>query len=266
MRISVDEILNSTNTGNEGFQNNQKRTSFFSLPNDNDSAIIRFLHKDVNDFEVLDIHTINLGGKDRKIACTRNEGDCPLCKNNEYLEDEGKFKYPLQRRIFIHLLKYTSPTECEEQVFERGKDFIPKLLQLVEDYGPLCDRLYKIVRHGQKGSTDTSYDILPLDKDRFIPANYKFDLNQLNYTPALGTFIMDRKPADVACFIETGNFPEFNNTNIVARPTNISQNVNTVMPEVSPITATEVTPMTNSSNEEKAPWEEDEPTQIRRRF
>ena len=217
MQVSVDEMLKPDDQPSQRFE---KRASYFSLTDDGDSAIVRFLHQDINDFEVLDVHNIKLGGYNRKINCLKTPGgskdECELCKANYYDEEKGTYTYPLQRKFFIHMLRYENPQTASEQVWERSKDYIKKLNQLVEDYGPLCDRLYKIVRHGAKGSMETTYDILPLDKDRFNPAQFVFDRNQLNYEKACGGIVLNESNEAIKEFLQTGNFPSFNK-NVVAK-------------------------------------------------
>ena len=211
MQVSVEEMLkpDTEQTVSQG----ERKNRFFSLVNDGDSAIVRFLHDNASDFEVLDVHNIQLGGYNRKINCLKSingtKDECALCQNNTYDEDKGTYKYPVQRKFFIHMLKYDNPQSAVEQVWERSKDYIKKLHQLEQDYGPLYSRLYKIVRHGAKGSMDTTYDILPLDKDRFNPDNFVFNMNQLNYEKALGTIVLNKSNEDINEYLKTGNFPDF---------------------------------------------------------
>lgn len=227
MRVSVEEMLNtdgptrSTNT----------KAEYFSLVNDGDSAIVRFLHKDINDFEVLDVHTIQLAGFNRKINCLRQadggKDDCPICQINMFDEEKGSYTYPLQRKFYIHMLKYDNPQTAKEVIWERSKEYIKKLNEFEQNYGPLCDRLYKIVRHGAKGSTDTTYDILPLDKDRFVPENYAFDESQLNYKKALGSTVLNYSSEDIIEYLNTGNFPNFKKkAEVSARPEPTAQTNN----------------------------------------
>lgn len=224
MQVSVDEMLKPDD---QPMNRVDRKNQYFSLQNDGESAVVRFLHQDINDFEVLDVHNIKLGGYNRKINCLRtpngSKEECALCSANVYDEERGAYAYPLQRKFFIHLLRYDNPQTATAQVWERSKDYIKKLHQLVEDYGPLCDRLYKIVRHGAAGAMDTTYDILPLDKDRFNPEQFVFDRNQLNYEKALGGIVLNESNEAIKEFLETGNFPSFNNRQkkeeVTPRPT-----------------------------------------------
>ena len=197
--------------------------NFFSLKKDGDSAIVRFLHQDINDFDVLDVHNVEVGGYKRKVNCLRHPNgkvdECQLCKNNAFDEDSRTYKFSLQRRVFLHLLQYESSQKAVERVWERSKDLVKTLNQYVEDYGPLCDRLYKIVRHGEPGSTETKYDILALDKDRFNPSEYVFDREQLNYKPALGTVVLDKTNEEIDEYLITGNFNYSKQSKVIERPT-----------------------------------------------
>lgn len=196
--------------------------NFFSLKKDGDSAIVRFLHQDINDFDVLDVHNVEVGAYKRKVNCLRHPNgkvdECQLCKNNTFDEDNRTYKFSLQRRVFLHLLQYESPQKAAEKVWERNKDLVKTLNQYVEDYGPLCDRLYKIVRHGEAGSTETKYDILALDKDRFNPSEYVFNREQLNYKPALGTVVLDKTNEEIDEYLITGNFNYSKQPKIQERP------------------------------------------------
>lgn len=232
MQLSVDEMLKSDEQP-QANENSNAKNMYFSLANDGDSAIVRFLQSDINDFEVLEVHTIKVAGYTRKINCLRSpngsKDECAICAANVWDDDARRSTYPLQTRFFIHLLRYENPQTGVEQVWERSKDFIKKLHQLALDYGPLYNRLYKIVRHGAKGSMDTTYDILPLDKDRYNPDQYAFNQSQLNYKKALGTTVLNESNEAMKEFLATGNFPQFNkksnnNNEVSPRPQVASNN------------------------------------------
>jgi hypothetical protein len=212
MQVSVEEMLRSE------APKETNNTNYFSLKKDGDSAIVRFLHKDINDFDVLDVHNVDVGGYKRKVNCLRRPNgkvdECQFCRNNTFDEENRTYKFSLQRRFFVHLLEYETPQKATEKVWERSKDLIKTLNQYVEDYGPLCDRLYKIVRHGETGSTETKYDILALDKDRFNPSEYVFNKEQLNYKPALGTAVLDKTNEEIDGYLVTGNFNYSKSTSI----------------------------------------------------
>lgn len=224
MQVSVDEMLRPDD---QPVTQTEKKNRYFSLANDGDSAIVRFLHTDINDFEVLDVHEIQLGGFNRKVNCLKtpngSKDECPICQVNTFDEDKNGFTHPLRRKMFIHMLKYDNPQTCVEQVWERGKDYIKKLHQLVEDYGPLHTRLYKVVRHGAKNSTDTTYDILPLDKDRFNPDLYVFNKDQLNYEKALGSIVLNETNESMKQYLETGNFSSFKGKTEEVTPRPVTQ-------------------------------------------
>lgn len=237
MQVSVDEMLRPDD---QPMNQPEKKNRYFSLADDGDSAIVRFLHTDINDFEVLDVHNIPLGGFNRKINCLKtsngSKDECVICQANIYNEEKGSYTYPLQRKFFIHMLRYDNPQTATEQVWERSKDYIKKLHQLVEDYGPLHTRLYKVVRHGAKGSTDTTYDILPLDKDRYNPDNFVFDTKQLNYEKALGGIVLNESNESMRQYLETGNFASFKKRDeVTPRPSqNQSNNNFNTQPQTQP--------------------------------
>lgn len=214
MRVSVEEMLKEDN------KSSNQKPNYFSLKKDGDYAIVRFLHKTADDFDVLDTHRVTINGYARGVNCLRtlngSKDECELCKANAYNEETKKYAYPIQRKIYIHLLRYDNPQSCTEEVWERSKDFIQKLNQFALDYGPLCNRLYKIVRHGAEQSRNTTYDIMPLDRDRFDPSEYKFNESQLNYKSALGTVVLDVDNNRMLNYLRTGSFKL--NNNITPRP------------------------------------------------
>ena len=63
-----------------------------------------------------------------------------------------------------------------------------------------------------------------MDKDRFNPADFKFDLEQLNYEKALGTLVLNESNEAIEEYLETGNFPKFNKnkSEVTPRPNTTS--------------------------------------------
>ena len=134
--------------------------SYFNLQNDKDKAVIRFLYgfdpipADEVELETIDcyvVHEINVDNRTRPRLCT-TKSDCPDCKSGN----------KPRLRMFIQLLDMR---DNQVKIWERASSYAGKLLGFTQRYGPLCNRLYEIERHGAKGSTDTKYEIYPLDKD-----------------------------------------------------------------------------------------------------
>lgn len=125
---------------------------FFFLRNDKDSAVVRFLYgasEDELDWYI--VHETEIGGKKRWVQCPETP-DCPLCAsgNNPTL------------KLFIQLLDYT---DNKVKTWERGQNFIGKLLSNMERYGALNSRQFEIERNGAAGSTQTTYELFAMDPD-----------------------------------------------------------------------------------------------------
>lgn len=124
---------------------------FFSLKDDEDSALVRFLHTDDTDLDLVLCHKVEVEGKERWVECLaeETEGQCPLCK-----------EAPPTLKLFIFLYDYS---DDKIKVWERGQTMIDILIGFVDEYGQLNKRDYKIVRHGKKGSSKTTYQLFARD-------------------------------------------------------------------------------------------------------
>lgn len=134
---------------------------FFSLKDDKDSAVIRFLYdipKDFNEeslsLEELDcypVHEIEMAGKRRMKLCTE-DSTCTECNSGNQ---------PMLK-IFIQV---HDTRDGKNKIWERGRKYIPTILGLIKKYGSLVERPFEIERMGKKGDTQTTYQVYPLDKD-----------------------------------------------------------------------------------------------------
>ena len=146
--------------GNDG--NTQKQYSgrsrsvgYFSLKDDGNSAIVRFLVDDINDVPVYAVHRVSINGKMRAVSCIREPKDpvdkCPLCSSEKQL----------QYRIYVPMLEYVTDEHNNVQVYariwERPASYSGKLSSLISEYGPLSDNVFKIVRNGRAGERGTTY-------------------------------------------------------------------------------------------------------------
>ena len=187
-----------------GYKNS---VGFFSLKNDGDDALVRILHSSVNDFDMLSCHTVEMDGKYRKINCLRDPREdtskCPLCEANV-----GK----LQQRIFIHLIQYVKDENGNivalPKIWERSIVFARKLKSLIDEYGNLENRVWKVRRHGAPGKKDTDYDIFPQDSSIYTEQNYPIDKSGFENYSVLGTLVMNKNYDECVSFVRTGSFPQ----------------------------------------------------------
>lgn len=192
----------SSNAGND--------VGFFTLRNDNDEAIVRFMCDSTDDFEILTVHDIKVGDKYRKINCIRDFHDpvenCPLCASGT----------KINQRFFIKMIQYDKSTDSagnviitpKAMVWERSTQYAKTLKSYLDNYGPLSDVICKIIRHGKAGDMQTTYEIVPnLNKNIYKDEIYVKDVNIFGDFNAFGTIVMDRTYDEIMQFQMTGQFP-----------------------------------------------------------
>ena len=202
-RLSFDTAVSTMNNSDT----NNNTVGFLSLKNDGDEAIVRIMHDSVNDFDIVTLHPITLGGKFRSVSCVRNDprepvDNCPLCKNGT----------KIQSRIFIHMIQYTTNAqgqiEAKPVVWERPVSYATKLKNDIAEYGPLSSCIFKVKRNGKAGDKNTTYELKLGNPNMYNEASYpKIDNAFANYS-ACGTIVMDKTYDEISEFLATGNFPE----------------------------------------------------------
>jgi len=189
------------------FNNSSNQVSFFSLKNDGDEAIVRFMYDDVSEFEILTCHNVKVNGRDVKVSCVRelNESPdkCPLCASGNQLS----------QRFFIKMLQYSKdPAEnvtYKPVVWERSTQYALKLREYLNNYGPLSDIICKVVRHGAAGSMQTNYEIIPnLNKSIYRDEVYVKDDSVIKNYSALGGLVKEKSVEDIYTYLQTGQFPQ----------------------------------------------------------
>lgn len=166
---------------------------FFSLKNDKDTAVVRFMYNSIEDFVGYTAHQVEVDGRIRYVNCLRDYNDpianCPLCASGN----------PVRAKAFIHVY------DCDEQsvkIWDRGKSFIPKLSSLCARYNPLVSTPFEIERNGKKGDTSTTYDTYPMQSDDITLE----DLPEMQ--KILGTLVMDKSFDELEDFVSTGKFSD----------------------------------------------------------
>ncbi len=204
---NLDEAeLNGGNNNGNGSD-----VGFFTLKNDNDEAVVRFMCDSTDDFEILTVHDVQIGQRYRKVNCIRDPREpldnCPLCKNGTRISN----------RFFIKLIQYNRVTDPntgvqtivpQAMIWERSTAYAKTLKSYLDNYGPLSDVICKIIRHGKAGDMQTTYEIVPnLSKTVFPDEVYVKDPTLFGTFEAFGTIVMDRNYDEMAHFVATGEFP-----------------------------------------------------------
>lgn len=246
------ESLNTTNQSNNQSNNG---VGFFSLKNDGDEAIVRFMHDDTSSFEIIATHSLQLNGKFRRINCVRTPNEpinsCPLCSKGEKLD----------YRFYIHILQYTNNPDgsvsVEPKIWERSLSYANKLREYINNYGPMSDVICKIVRHGRAGDMKTEYEIIPnLNQQVYRPDIFKKVNGLFDDFKVLGRIVLDKSASEISYYLNTGNFPnQTNNTEQKqTEQVNFNQGWNTPSTE-------EELPNWNPQPVQTPKWSE--PTQVR---
>ena len=100
LRDLIAKHENNNNGGNKEFP----KVNWFSLKNDGDEMVVRFLHKDENDLEAYEVHEVEIDGYKTKVQCA-GQG-CPLCAalGNPKLRDVVKEEVQI---LHIHICQRT---------------------------------------------------------------------------------------------------------------------------------------------------------------
>lgn len=184
------EAFQSQKEARENRSTNGPRVSFFSLKNDGDEAVVRFMHDSPADFDIIYTHPAQINGRTRQVNCIREPHqpltDCPFCAA----------KKPIQTKIYIHLLEYTKDDQgnvvATPKVWDRSSAYITTLKNLSEEYPPLSENVFKIKRNGVAGSVDTTYAIMYANPQIYRPDIYKKDATAFSNYKALGTAVYDK--------------------------------------------------------------------------
>ena len=167
------------------------KVGYFNLKNDQDEAVVRFMHDSPEDFDLLVVHkTQDENGRFKSVNCLRNPSDpidmCPICA------DGGKTDY----KIYIHMLEYVRQEDGSikplARVWERSSAYAKKLANLMNEYGPLSDCLFKVKRNGAKGNLKTEYDIMFASEKVYPSSVYVKDTSLLEGYQALGHAVLDK--------------------------------------------------------------------------
>ena len=184
-------------------QSQGPRVGYFSLRDDGDEAIVRFVYNDPSEFEVYTVHPVTIDGKFRKVNCINDlrlgVHSCPLCAAG----------VQLQQRFYIRLIEYTRDENGnivpQARIWERPASYMQILTNLFTEYGPLCDNVFKVKRSGARGDMQTSYSIMFGNPSIYNEQLYPKDFSAFeNYSP-LGTAIIDKNELELhAMAVEMG--------------------------------------------------------------
>ena len=179
---------------------------YFGLKNDGDEAIVRFDYSTKEDIEVVNIHVVEAGGKNRKVECLRESAlepldNCPLCQAG----------YKLFKKMYVKLIEYVpqqdGTVKPEPRIWERKADFCQTIMSLMTDYGDLRECVFKVRRQGKAGDPGTTYMINYQNPRIYTSELYKADFSGFDGYDLNRYVVLKRTAQDMVTFVETGNFP-----------------------------------------------------------
>lgn len=198
---------------------------YFGLKNDGDEGIVRILHDSSNDFDIVVAHNVKIGDKYRKVNCLCNPNDhpsvCPLCSSG----DKSQF------RFFVHMIQYVQDERgqivAKPVVWERSaRQISTKLNNMIQEYGPLSQSIFKIRRNGAAGSKETTYEIMYANPNIYKPELYPMVPDAFKNYNTLGYKVLDKNAEEMRAFLATGNFPNPNGENAVNNTVNSTPTYN----------------------------------------
>ena len=236
---------------------------FFKLENNHDKAVVRFMHENYEDFSRRPVHFVKVPNQKYRasINCLRADNDpyenCPFCSN----ELDNSIVSKRSKRIYIEFLVYkiidkngkviqdwtNSP---RKMVWERERRFDDKIFSLSSRYNPLCDTVFQVERFGEKGSTDTVYDVYPISG---TAEEYPYKLPEKLYNPD-GVQVEDKTKDEMNYYLENNyTFPPTNNEEeeVVERRSDVSESKTVERTAVESSVKTEVEPQYVQNNSQQ---------------
>lgn len=153
------------------------RSSFLSLANDGDSAVVRFAYSTVDELCGCDsVHTIknNVTDKYVTVDCLKTDNSnpdsvCPLCAAGIKMQK-------------VYYLQVRNEETGEMQLWQRGENFVTKnivpiLREYEKDGTPITGVPIKIVRNGAKGDLNTTYNLIPRPVDGMLLDQFPEDID-----------------------------------------------------------------------------------------
>lgn len=191
------------------------KVGYFALKDDGDEAIVRFGHSTPEEINIVTVHVVKMTNKDgkdvyKRVSCLREPHEpvskCPLCASGNKMVD----------KFFVKLIEYVKDDNGnivpKARVWERPAKFARELKSFMDEYGDLTNFIFKIKRRGNRGSTDTTYNIIPVRQDVYKPEVYVKNFADFEGFKMAGSFYMVKTAEEINTFLKTGDFPRVEST------------------------------------------------------
>lgn len=205
-QMRYEDFVKFNQSQNKGSSSPKSRVGYFALKDDGDVGIVRFNIASLDDIRIVSKHTVKSAeGKIRHVSCLRSNpleelSVCPLCEAGE------RVAY----RAYVPLVYYTQDesgaTVANGALWEQAPRIRETLQSFTSDYGDLRDYVFKIVRHGKKGDTATTYTILPANPNMYKEDIFKKDFSSFDSLD-FERFVATKTAEEMHAFLEEGDFP-----------------------------------------------------------
>lgn len=211
--------------------NEEKFGGLFVLKNDGDTADVIFLYQSPEDVLVADVHYLKSGEYSGYAHCLSGK-NCPACVKG----------IRVQTKLFIPVFNIQAN---EIQFFDRTMRFEPQLQKDVfSRYPNPSEYVFRITRHGEAGSVDTTYEIVAVGKNTYksysqilaennatMPEYYENICRSLSAAEMQDLLVSGDKPTNA---YEVGNYGAVPRTADALSTNNVPDNIPD-MPDPGPI-------------------------------
>lgn len=206
---NVVEKAKSSEASNSG-----TKIGFFKLSEDKEEALVRFNVNSLDSLQFATIHQLGASTKWMKVSCLNPVGSydnsCPFCAA---VAGGDKNIGKAAKRVFVQLMVSYKDTATGQWaaaipvIWERPAGFSRELATMLNDYGALTEKVFKITRNGAKGDVKTTYSVsyIPLFDN---PDTVSNDFSAFtNFNIAKHSY-WEKTADEINTFLNTGSFPE----------------------------------------------------------
>ena len=190
------------------------KIGFFKMKNDKDEALVRLNVASLDSLQFATVHQLGAAQKWMKVSCLNPVGSyydtCPLCAavsgGNNSIGKASKKVY-VQMMVAYKDVTTGQFSEAIPVIWERPAGFSREIANLLNDYGDLTQKVFKVTRNGAAGNMQTTYSIsyIPLfDKPESVTTDFSAFAN---FNIAKHSF-WEKTLGDINIFLNTGSFPE----------------------------------------------------------
>lgn len=200
---------------------------FFSLKNNNDSAIVRFMYNSPSEFEIFETHKVVTSKMKfgKTVSCLRQPteptSNCPFCSspNPDIQKVYKKFVVRMIEYVKDPATNTITPQAC---IWERPIGFAYDLAQKANLYGNLQESIFIITRHtpNPNNKQDTTYTVDLAPAQIYTPDLYPNQPELFADYKILGRAIATPTADDMNYYLTHGDFPpkQTNDQNTNAAP------------------------------------------------